>query len=161
MKARIAKYLFLGALIFMVGVFVVLNMSGFCYDQRRWLSDEEMCERAMTQHLPTIGQSFGEGNYHSNLTALSAAWKAHRTNLNREPRAGEYGSGCVIARWFNNVDFFGHDDLPRSGRWLGYYRVAVQISHLSVDGQLHRTSFANVNACGKVTNHRCCDQLSP
>jgi hypothetical protein len=59
MKPR--RLLFLGSLVLavaIIGVFEYLNFSGYCYSERRYLSDRELIEKAVQYNLknpPGVG----------------------------------------------------------------------------------------------------------
>jgi hypothetical protein len=146
------------SLLAVAGGLVALNLSGFCYYQCRWLSDQEICDKVITRDLPIISKKFGEGNYYQNTTDLHAAWierwRAKQRIRNTEPRIGQFASGCAIARWDASeiIDW----DLSWLGKVFGFYQVSVEVVHLSRDEKFRLKSVAILNACGKARMHRCC-----
>jgi hypothetical protein len=143
--AYICGAAFLGA----VAIVEYLNFTGFCYADKRYHSDQDLIDFAITRGLNFVSELHGSELYGSGEPIkYSSLAQFHHIN----PEC------CVLHRW-------GHRDLEE-GVWVrsfGWYIAVVEIWY-----QIKPTGpnqFYNVtvfmNACGAIKRIRGAAQASP
>jgi hypothetical protein len=127
-------------LILVVGIFSLmsvaliqfLNFTGFCYGQRRYLSDKELIEAGIAYQMNNTREYYSQG-------AIKYSSKENFIQLNR---------GCC----FLTRDGHPGLDLEIWGRIFGWYYAVVEIWYrLKNEGaQQFWYEYVYVDACGKV-----------
>jgi hypothetical protein len=125
------------ALLCAVALVEVLNFTGFCYSQVRYLRDQELIDAAIQYRLADVGDYYlsrGAKKYNS-------VAEFHEIN----PHC------CRLSKW-------GHPGLGEEGIWLrviGWYVVVADLWYRFRDAGTNQfwSETVFMNSCGKVLEH--------
>ena len=124
--------LFGAGFLFLLGLTATLNVTGFCYAELRYYSDQDFIDNAARATVKWHHDSDPDTEIYDSLDEF------YKLNPNC----------CVLRRW--------SDPFANDFRLLGFYVAVAEISYKAKNQGLEPfySSYVSMNACGKVVKRR-------